>query len=33
VKAKARPRASAHWMRSGAGRPGCAMLRISFSAW
>src|SRR5438445_599994 len=29
VNENARPRASTHWMRSGAGGPGCAMLRIA----
>src|SRR5215204_1919738 len=29
VNEKARPRASTHWMRSGAGGPGCSMLRIA----
>src|SRR3981189_3540394 len=29
VNENARPRASTHWMRSGTGGPGCAMLRIA----
>src|SRR5215217_758098 len=29
VNENARPRASTHWMRSGAGGPGCSMLRIA----
>src|SRR5918996_6473677 len=29
VNENARPRASTHWMRSGAGGPGCATLRIA----
>src|SRR6476619_5787417 len=29
VNENARPRASTHWMRSGTGPPGCAMLRIA----
>src|SRR6266496_546390 len=29
VNENARPRASTHWMRSGAGSPGCSMLRIA----
>src|SRR5262245_37538153 len=32
VNENARPRASTHWMRSGAAGPGCAMLRIASAA-
>jgi hypothetical protein len=33
VKEKARPRASTHWTRSGAGGPGWRMSRINLFAW